>query len=51
MTPAAPPERPERPEMNDAPPVLGKWRNIYALVLGSLVVYIALFTAITWAFT
>ena len=41
----------KRPEMDDAPPLLGKWRNIYALVLASLVVYVAVFTAITWAFT
>lgn len=42
---------PPRPEMDDAPPLLGAWRNIYALVLGSLVVYVVVLTALTWAFT
>lgn len=36
-----------RPELDDAPPLLGSWRNIYFLVLGSLVLFIALFWALT----
>ena len=39
-----------RPEMNDAPPVLGSWRNIYLLVLGNLALLVALFWAITRAY-
>lgn len=41
---------PKRPEMDDAPPLLSSWRNVYALVLGSLVVYVVVFAAITWVF-
>ena len=51
MTEPSPSSPPPRPEMDDAPPLLGKWRNIYALVLGLLVVYVVVFTAITWTFT
>ncbi len=40
-----PPE--PRPEMDDAPPILGSWRNIYLLLLGTLALLIALFGAIT----
>lgn len=36
--------------MTDRPPVLGSWRNVYALVLAVLAVLIALFYALTrWA--
>ena len=35
---------------DEAPPVLGSWRNVYALVLAVLAVLIALFYALTrWA--
>lgn len=40
-----------RPELNDAPPLLGSWRNIYLFVLGSLAVFIALFWALTRAYS
>jgi len=39
-----------RPEMNDAPPVLGSWRNIYLFVLGTLALLVALFWALTRAY-
>jgi hypothetical protein len=39
-----------RPELNDAPPVLGSWRNIYLFVLGTLALLIALFWALTRAY-
>ncbi|WP_331102345.1 hypothetical protein [Archangium sp.] len=39
-----------RPELDDAPPVLGSWRNIYLFVLGTLALLIALFWAITRAY-
>jgi hypothetical protein len=39
-----------RPELDDAPPLLGSWRNIYLLVLGTLAVLIALFWALTRAY-
>jgi hypothetical protein len=41
------PQKPPRPELDDAPPLLGSWRNIYLVVLGSLVLYVALFWALT----
>lgn len=40
-------KEPEGAELDDRPPVLGSWRNIYVVVLGILVVVIALFTVIT----
>jgi hypothetical protein len=49
--PVTEPERPEmRPEMDDKPPVLGSWRNIYALVIGTLVVIIVLGALVTRAY-
>ena len=47
---SGPPGAP-RPEMNDAPPVLGSWRNIYLFVLGTLAAFIALFWALTRAYS
>lgn len=47
--PAAPPE--SRPELDDVPPLLGSWRNIYFLVLGTLAMLVALFGALTWAYS
>jgi hypothetical protein len=41
---------PRQEEPLDPPPVLGSWRNVYALVVGVLAVLIALFYALTrWA--
>ncbi len=40
-----------RPELDDVPPVLGSWRNIYLLVLGTLALLVALFGALTWAYS
>lgn len=41
----------KRPELDDAPPLLGSWRNIYLFVLGTLGVLIALFWALTRAYS
>jgi len=35
---SAPEEK--RPELDDAPPLLGTWRNIYLAVVGALTLYI-----------
>jgi hypothetical protein len=41
---------PERDEPDAPPPVLGSWRNVYALVALELAILIALFYALTrWA--
>jgi hypothetical protein len=40
-----------RPELDDAPPLLGSWRNIYLFVLGTLALLIALFWALTRAYS
>lgn len=40
----------ERPELDDVPPLLGSWRNIYLLVLGTLALLVALFWALTRAY-
>jgi hypothetical protein len=37
----------EKRELDDRPPVLGSWRNIYAFVAGALVVCVVVFTLIT----
>jgi hypothetical protein len=37
----------DRPELDDAPPILGSWRNIYLLVLGNLGLLVLLFWALT----
>ena len=34
-------EEEPRPEMHDAPPLLGSWRNIYLTVVGTLALYVA----------
>ena len=42
--------KPERGDPIEPPPLLGSWRNVYALVVLVLVVLIALFYALTrWA--
>ena len=42
--------KPEQDERAEPPPLLGTWRNVYALVLAELAVLIALFYALTrWA--
>jgi hypothetical protein len=45
---AAAPAR--RPELDDAPPLLGSWRNIYILVLGTFVLFVAVFWGLTEAY-
>lgn len=41
---------PEHDDGLDPPPLLGSWRNVYALVVAVLAVLIALFHALTrWA--
>ena len=42
--------RPDADDLEAPPPVLGSWRNVYALVLAALAVVIALLYALTrWA--
>ena len=41
---------PPRPELDETPPLLGSWRNIYVVVLGNLAVLIVLFWLITRVF-
>ena len=38
----ADPALPERTALDDAPPLLGSWRNIYAVVIGNLIATVAL---------
>jgi hypothetical protein len=38
------------PGDEEPPPVLKSWRNLYLLVLGNLLFWIALFTLFTWIF-
>ena len=40
----------ENDEMEEPPPVLKSWKNIYWLVFGNLIFWIALFTLFTWMF-
>jgi hypothetical protein len=41
---------PQRPEFEDAPPVLGSWRNVYGVVLGTLAAVVVLFWALSQAY-
>ena len=34
----------------DPPPLLGSWRNLYAAVIGTLVVVVLLLSLITWTY-
>jgi hypothetical protein len=36
---------------DDPPPLLGSWRNLYALVLGNLVLMVLLFAWLTWSYS
>ena len=38
-----------RPELDDVPPLLGSWRNIYFVVLGTLFALVLLFWLLTRA--
>ncbi|MFT7581919.1 MAG: hypothetical protein ACI9MR_003600 [Myxococcota bacterium] len=50
--PAAPEEMPSaRPDLDETPPLLGSWRNIYVVVIVNLLVLIGLFWALTEAYT
>lgn len=49
--PAVPPDDAVRADLDDAAPVLGSWRAIYAVVLGTLVVLVGLFWLITEAYS
>lgn len=40
----------ERPDLDDAPPFLGSWRNIYIMVVVNLLVLIAIFALLTYLF-
>lgn len=37
-------------DLEEPPPVLKSWKNIYWLVFGNLVFWIALFTLFTWMY-
>jgi len=39
------------PVKEQAPPILGSWKRIYALVLGELLLCILLFRLFSWAFS
>jgi hypothetical protein len=36
-----------RPELDARPPILGRWRNIYLVVLGALVAQVVVYTLLT----
>jgi len=44
-----PPQK--RPELDDAPPLLGSWRNVYLLVFGAFVLFLALSSLLTWVYS
>ena len=47
---ASPGRRRQEKNNEEPPPVLKSWRNLYLLVLGNLLLWIALFTLFTWMF-
>jgi len=42
---------PQKRDLEEKPPLLGSWRNVYAVVLGTLLVLVAVFYAITRAYS
>ncbi len=48
LEPAGNSENNDVPE--EPPPVLKSWKNLYIVVLGNLLLWIALFTLFTWMF-
>ncbi len=40
-----------RPELDETPPLLGSWRNVYLMVLGTFVLFVVLFAALTWVYS
>ena len=48
--PESAPAPARRPELDETPPLLGSWRNIYLFVLGNLALLVALFWALTRAY-
>jgi hypothetical protein len=36
-----------RPELDERPPLLGRWRNIYLVVIGALLAQIVIYTVLT----
>ena len=36
---------------DDAPPILGSWKRLYAVVLGTLLLCIVLFQLFSWTFS
>ncbi len=46
----APDDSTPTPAPDDPPPLLGAWRNLYALVLGNLALLIVIFWALTRSF-
>ncbi|WXH30968.1 hypothetical protein WA016_04942 [Myxococcus stipitatus] len=41
----------KRAELDDAPPVLGSWRNIYLFVVGAFVLFVSLTWTLTWVYS
>jgi hypothetical protein len=39
------------PPPEDLPPLLGSWRNLYALVLGNLAFMVLVFAWLTWRYS
>ncbi|AKQ63801.1 hypothetical protein A176_000713 [Myxococcus hansupus] len=40
-----------RPELDDAPPLLGSWRNIYLLVMATFVAFVVVGWVLTEVYT
>lgn len=51
LPPEPPPPAPPRSDLDETPPLLGSWRNLYLLVVGTLGVLVVLFWALTEAYT
>lgn len=48
--PTPPPVPPRGADLDDPPPILGSWRNLYLLLLGELFVLIVVFALLRrWA--
>jgi hypothetical protein len=51
MSPPSPEKPAHRPELDETPPLLGSWRNVYLMVLGAFALFVVLFSVLTWVYS
>ena len=51
MSPPSSEKPSPRPELDETPPLLGSWRNVYLMVLGTFALFVVLFSLLTWVYS